>query len=77
MCRARLGRSNGERGRDPADPSATQLLTPGRGVQAATVLALLLYTAYNVAAAGSSFRRADWRVGSVGVARFVSSGLVS
>lgn len=50
---------------------ATQLFTPGRGVDGATGAALLLYTAYNVAATAASFpagRLAD-RIGNTRVLR--------
>lgn len=61
---------------------ATELYTPGRGAEGAARAALVLYTAYNVAAAAASFpagRLAD-RVGNtrvlrVGVALFLGSYL--
>jgi MFS family permease len=61
---------------------ATEVLTPGRGPDAATVIALALYTAYNAAAAGASLlagRAADrfgpqWAI-AAGVALFLAGYL--
>jgi MFS family permease len=55
---------------------ATELLTPTRGVTAATTLALVLYTLYNVAATGASLpagRLAD-RLGSRGPVIVLTAG---
>jgi MFS family permease len=56
---------------------ATELLTPGHGVKAATTLALVLYTGYNVAATLASVpagRVAD-RLGAVGPVRVLVAGV--
>ena len=56
---------------------ATELLTPGRGVQSATVVALVLYTLYNVAATVASLpagRVAD-RLGHRGPVRVLTAGV--
>ncbi|GAA5156373.1 MFS transporter [Pseudonocardia eucalypti] len=55
---------------------ATDLLTPARGGQAATALALGLYTAYNIAATLTSYPagRLSDRLGSTGPRRVVAGG---
>jgi MFS family permease len=56
---------------------ATELLTPGHGVKAATTLALVLYTGYNTAATLASVpagRVAD-RLGAVGPMRVLAAGV--
>ncbi|WP_218577654.1 MFS transporter [Phytohabitans rumicis] len=56
---------------------ATELLTPGRGTDAATVVALVLYAGYNVAATAASLpagRLAD-RFGPTGPVRVLTAGV--
>jgi MFS family permease len=56
---------------------ATDLLTPGRGTDTATSLALILYTGYNIAATAASLpagRLAD-RLGSTGPIRVLTAGV--